>query len=209
MMRPILLAAVLAMMLPAARSAELDADALIRSLARPAPASVAFKEVRYSSLLREPLIVSGELGYSGPTDLQRKVLAPYHETTTITGESVRVERDGEAPRTFALKRAPELRGLLAGFSALLAGDVATLRRNFTVLLDGGEHSWNLQLTPVDANARQRVNRILVNGGTNTPKCFSTLNRDGGASVMLLGPAASTDLPKSATLDRLLTLCRTE
>lgn len=197
------------MTLPTAWSAEPDADSLIRRLARPTPASVTFKEVRYSSLLREPLVVSGELGYSGPTQLERKVLAPYRETTTITGDSVRVERDGESPRTFALKRAPELRGLLAGFSALLAGDMATLRRNFTVQVSGSEESWNLELTPVDANAQRRVNRILVNGRTDTPRCFSTLNRDGGASVMLLGPAASTELPKNATLARLLTLCRAE
>jgi hypothetical protein len=209
MKRRILLAVTLAMVLPTAWCADLDADSLIRRLARPAPASIAFKEVRYSSLLREPLIVSGELGYAGPTELERKVLAPYREITTISGDSVRVERDAEQPRTFALKRAPELRGLLAGFSALLAGDIPTLRRNFTVQLSGSENSWNLELTPVDTSAQRRVNRILVNGRADTPKCFSTLNRDGGASVMLLGPAANADVPKAATLDRLLTLCRAE
>lgn len=203
-----LLALTLAVMLPAARGADLDADSLLRRLARPAPASVAFKEVRFSSLLREPLIVSGELGYSGPTSLERQVVTPYRESTRIVGDSVRVEREGEPTRSFALKRAPELRGLLSGFTAMLAGDSEGLRRNFAVAISGTQESWNLELTPLDANARRRLDRILVSGHSDTPRCFSLLNRDGGASVMLLGEAADAQLPEP-TLERLLTFCRAE
>lgn len=195
-------------MLPAAWSAELDADSLLQRLARPAPAAISFKEIRFSTLLREPLTVTGELGYSGPTNLERKVQSPYRESTLIVGDSVRVEREGEQPRSFALERAPELRGLLAGFTALLAGDLSALQRNFDVQTSGTDDSWNLELTPRDANARRRLNRIVVNGREGTPRCFSMLNRDGGASVMLLGEAARAEVPQP-TLDRLLTFCRAE
>ncbi len=85
------------------RAAALDADALVAKLARPAPASIAFTEVRLSPLLREPLVVSGELEFSGPTSLDRHVRQPYREDTAIRGESVRVEREGEPPRSFALE----------------------------------------------------------------------------------------------------------
>src|SRR5689334_2459389 len=87
-----------------ATAATLDANALIGRLAKPAPATVAFREVRFSSLVNEPLIVAGELGYSGPGSLDRKVTQPYNETVAIRGESVRVEREGEQPRTFGLNR---------------------------------------------------------------------------------------------------------
>ena len=50
--------------------------------------------------------MSGELGYSGPTSLDRRVLQPYREHTTIRGESVRVEREGEPARSFALSARP-------------------------------------------------------------------------------------------------------
>jgi hypothetical protein len=88
-----------------------DAAQLIAGLAREAPASIAFAEVRFSSLLREPLIVSGNLAYGGPGNLERQVTHPYRETTTVRGESARIEREGEDPRTLALKNAPELNGL--------------------------------------------------------------------------------------------------
>jgi Outer membrane lipoprotein carrier protein LolA-like len=182
---------------------------LVARLARPAPASVAFQEIRFSPLLKEPLRVSGELGYTGPGALDRQVTQPYREHTAIRGESVRVERDGEAPRSFALKRAPELKGLLSGFTALLNGDAAGLRREFNVKVDGADETWALTLEPIDPKARRRIRRIVVDGGGNEPRCFSMLNDKGGGSVMLLGEFAKTDLGRQPTLDAVLDRCRSE
>lgn len=213
MTRTILLLTALLLALPAkpetAPRADFDGDALIASLARPAPASVDFKEIRYSTLLREPLVLSGELGYSGPTNLDRHVTQPYREDTAIRGESVRVEREGEQPRSFALKRAPELRGLLTGFTALLAGDADALKRSFDVHAIGPDDDWTLQLTPTDARARKRLKQIVVYGSGSVPRCFSMLNADGGASIMLLGDAVTIAPPRGATVDDVLSLCRTE
>ena len=182
------------------------ADALIARLAKPAPATVAFTEVRFSKLLREPLIVSGNLGYSSPTSLDRNVTAPYNEQTSIRGESVKVQRDGEKPRSFALKHAPELRGLLSGFSALLSGDAASLRQNFNVTLTGTDSAWKLALTPVDAKARRRLQQIEVTGRDNEPRCFSMQTADGASSVLLLGADASEIVRKDVTLPALLKHC---
>lgn len=183
-----------------------DPDALIARLAQPAPATVAFTEVRFSRLLREPLIVSGELGYTGPASLDRRVTRPYREHTSIRGESVKVERDGDAPRSFALKHAPELRGLLSGFTALLSGDAAALRQSFTVAMTGGEAAWLLELAPIDAKARRRLQEIEVTGRQSEPHCFSMVTADGASSVLLLGAAASEPVPKDVTLETLLKRC---
>jgi hypothetical protein len=195
-------------LLPAlcATAAALDADALIGRLAKPAPATIAFREVRFSSLVNEPLIVAGELGYSGPTSLDRRVTEPYHETVAIRGESVRVEREGEPARSFGLNRAPELRGLLSGFTALLAGDPAAIERSFSVAANGTDDAWTLELTPTDARARRRLQQIVVNGRADVPQCFTMLTANGGASVLLLGAAAGRELPKPTTLDALKHLC---
>ncbi len=196
-------------MLPAlcATAATLDADALIGRLAKPAPATVAFREVRFSPLVDEPLVVAGELGYAGPTSLDRRVAQPYRETVAIRGESVRVEREGEPPRSFGLNRAPVLRGLLSGFTALLAGDPAAIKRSFSVAASGTDDAWTLELTPADARARRRLQQIVVNGRADTPQCFTMLIANGDASVLLLGAAADRELPKPTTLDALMQLCR--
>jgi len=198
-------------MLPAlsATAAALDAQALIGRLAKPAPATVAFREVRFSTLMNEPLIVAGELVYTDATSLDRRVMQPYRETVAIRGESVRVEREGSPPRSFGLNRAPELRGLLSGFTALLAGDSAALERNFSIAANGSDAAWTLELTPIDKRARRRLQQIVVNGRADVPQCFTMLTANGGASVLLLGAAADRELPKPTTLEALKHLCSAE
>jgi hypothetical protein len=183
-----------------------DANALIGRLAKPAPATISFTEVRFSKLLRAPLIVSGDLGYSGPESLDRRVTAPYREHTSIRGESVKVERDGEQPRSFALKHAPELRGLLSGFTAMLSGDAASLRKTFDVEMSGNDDAWTLKLTPTDTKARRRLQQIEVNGHQSDPRCFSMTTADGASSVLLLGAASADPIAADVTLVALQRRC---
>lgn len=182
------------------------ADALITRLAKPAPATVSFTEVRFSKLLRAPLIVSGDLGYSGPDSLDRRVTTPYREHTSIRGESVKVERDGEKTRSFALKHAPELRGLLSGFSAMLSGDAAALRQTFNVAMSGNDDAWQLKLTPTDTKAQRRLQQIEVSGHQSEPRCFSMTTGDGASSVLLLGDTAREPVAADVTLVALQRRC---
>jgi len=191
---------------PNATPSERDADALIARLAKPAPATIEFTEVRFSRLLREPLIVSGELGYSGATSLDRRVTTPYREQTSIRGESVKVEREGEKPRSFALKHAPELRGLLTGFSSMLSGNVAALRQAFNVKATGSGDAWTLQLSPTDTKAQRRLQKIEVAGSDTEPRCFSMTTADGANSVLLLGAIAKDPVAKDVTLASLYERC---
>jgi hypothetical protein len=191
-----------------AADATLDAHRIVASLARAAPSRIAFTEARFSALLREPLIVSGTLGYLGPGSLERRVTSPYTETTTIRGDSVRIERDGEDPRTFGLKRVPELKGFVAAFSGLLAGDAAELEQDFTMNAIGDAAAWQLELAPKDTRERRRIRSVLVSGRSSEPRCFAILDTQGGGSVILVG-AGAAPLAADVTLDSLLARCRAE
>src|SRR4051812_39978205 len=72
-------ALVAAILAPAISLAAPDADALLKSLARPAPAVTAFVEVRYSRLLEQPLVVKGQLEYHEDGTLVRAVKDPFQE----------------------------------------------------------------------------------------------------------------------------------
>jgi hypothetical protein len=183
-----------------------DTDALIARLARPPPASIAFAEARFSSLLVEPLVVSGTLTYEGDGALQRRVEHPYRESTAIRGETVRVERDDEAPRTFALRRAPELRGFLTGMLGLLTGDSSLIDEHFNITASGDDDKWRLDLEPVDDRQRQRLRTIVVTGRTDESRCFVIVDTEGGTSVMLLGTAAALPLSPPIVLAELLGRC---
>ncbi len=204
------LAVLAAFMLAAstAAGAAVDADRIVASLAREAPSSIAFTEARFSALLREPLIVSGTLGYLGPGSLERRVTSPYTETTTIHGDSVRIERDGEDARTFGLRRVPELKSFVAAFAGLLAGDATELQQDFTLSATGDASAWQLELAPKEARARRRIRSVLVSGHAAEPRCFAILDTQGGGSVILVG-ASALPLDAGVALDSLLARCRAE
>jgi hypothetical protein len=186
-----------------------DGADIIKRLARPYPASVAFVEARFSALLEMPIVVSGELGYEGADSLTRHVTQPYEETTTIHGEAVRVERADQTPRTFSLHRAPELRGLLTGMTGLLSGNDVLIAAHFQVTTSTTPNdAWRIDLAPTDGRIQKRLSDITVTGAGSEPHCFVIRDTQGGASVMLLGDAAKT-VPPTVTLAGLLGTCAAE
>jgi hypothetical protein len=185
---------VLALAATPLQAADPDLDALLARLARPAPDSTSFVEVRYSSLLDQPIVVSGVLEHRTDGALVRRVESPHQEVTELQGENVTVTRAGSKPRQFSLDRAPELRGMLASFGALLTGDRRMLEQYFEVELQEPGARWEMTLTPRQDKLKRRLSRIVVNGAADRPRCFRLLEPDGDGSVMALGAVKSDDLP---------------
>ncbi len=184
-----------------------DARTLVQRLARESPSSVAFTEARFSRLLRQPLVVSGELGYLGAGSLDRRVISPYRETITIRGSTVRIEREGEGVRSVALERAPELEGFLQAFGALLAGDSMALEKTFAIAANGDDAgAWTLELTPLNERAQRRVSMIRIYGNGDELHCLATIDTKETGSIMLLGDPSATISPASS-FDDLIAHCR--
>ena len=208
-MIPRLAVACLALATTALHAAEPDLDALLARLARPAPDTTSFVEVRYSSLLETPIVVSGRLEHRQDGSLVRRVDSPYREVTELRGENVTVEREGSKPRHFSLNRAPELRGMLASFAALLQGDRQMLDRYFVVALQGTGARWEIVLSPRDAKLKNRLSRITVNGRDDRPRCFTLEEPDADASLMAIGVERPGDLPQPLEQRALETWCAGE
>ena len=187
-------------------AADPDVNALLARLARPAPDSTSFVEVRYSSLLKQPIVVSGRLEHREDGSLVRRVESPYQEVTELHGENVSVERAGSKPRRFTLDRAPELRGMLASFGAILQGNVPMLDQYFAIAAEGSDARWEVTLTPRDKKLKRRLSRIVVDGAENRPKCFTLDEPDGDGSLMALGIAGPGALPASLDRDVLHAWC---
>src|SRR5262245_31588660 len=174
--RPVRTLALL-LLAPAICFAAPDVDGLLAKLARPAPATTPFVEVRYSKLLDQPIVVKGQLEYHEDGALVRAVNEPFRERTEIKGETVTIERVGKSPRRFSLKRAPELRSMLAGFGAVLGGSRASLEQDFNLALQGDEHHWQLAMTPKLPTMGKYVRDIVMHGGANEPKCVVVTQPD--------------------------------
>ena len=157
-------------------------------------------------LLRKPLVLHGQLDYSGPGKLGKRVDAPYRETTTIADGTVDVVREGRATQHFDLQRAPELNALLTGFSALLGGDAATLQQFYTIDFVENNAVWTLTLTPRAPELARHLRALIVAGSANEPRCFTLQQADGDSSTMLLGALAAATLPQSPTPAAVAALC---
>ena len=163
--------------------------------------------MRFSHLLRKPLVARGQLDYAGPGRLGKRVESPYREITTIADGAVNVQREGRAARHFSLDRAPELQALLVSFSALLDGNATQLEQFYTMQLVDSADSWTLILTPRKSDLAQQLHDISVDGHASDPRCFTLHEADGDASVMLLGTLAAAHLPEPLTVAALSALCR--
>ena len=184
-----------------------DAAALVARIARPVPSDTAYTEVRFVSVLKQPLILRGELHYGGPGVLGKRVDAPYRENTAIGDGEVIVTRDGRTARRFSLQRAPELQSLLASFSAMLGGDATGLAQNYSVALKDEPPVWQMTLTPRSPALLEHLRDIVVDGSGKEPRCFVLHETDGDTSVMLLGSLAPEKMPATTTPAALETLCR--
>ncbi|MBS0556328.1 MAG: outer membrane lipoprotein carrier protein LolA [Proteobacteria bacterium] len=183
-----------------------DAAQLIARLKRPVPATTAYTEVRFLRQLTRPLVLRGELEYGGADRLGKRVDTPYRETTQIEGGSVTLTRGNGEPRHFDLDRAPELKTLMGGFSALLGGDAATLQALYTISLVDNANGWTLSLAPRAAALAKPLREFVIDGAGDEPRCFSLRQANGDASVMLLGALAGAALPNPPTPAALAALC---
>jgi hypothetical protein len=205
-----MLSLLIAMLLsPAAAPADAGADAaeIVAGLRRDVPARTAFSEVRFSSLLERPLILHGELEYSGPGKLARTVKSPYDERMTIEDGEASVQRGDRPARTFSLSQAPELEGFLRGFAALLGGNASALSRDFTLVATGSERAWHLKLTPRDERLARRITALEVDGSGKSARCFHTFEADGDVNVLLVESLAAAKLPNRPTPPMIDALCR--
>lgn len=183
-----------------------DSGWILEQLARPAPAATPFLELRQSELLEAPLRIAGEYRRPDRDTLVREVRSPYVETTTLAGGRATIERQGRAPRSFQLSRAPELAGLQASFGALLAGDREALEAAYAIGAWGSEQAWTLTMAPRDRALARRVRSISLFGARDELRCIETETADGDIQRTLLGSAAgrAADMDDA---DGFLGLCR--
>jgi hypothetical protein len=170
------------------------AQTVLKRLARPGSAQVAFVEVSYRGMLDRPLITSGTMKWLGGDKLERDVEKPYKAVAKIGDGQMSVERPGHPAQTMPISRAPQMGAILAGFRALLGGDIAQLSQDFEVQATGDPARWLLTLTPRSSELKHRVRSIQIDGRDDAPRCMTLNETDGDTTITLLGALAEKGLP---------------
>ncbi len=186
------------------------AESLLAGIAKTPPVSTPFVQVSYRGVLDRPLVVSGTLRWLGGDRLVREITKPFRETARIGGGELSVQRGGGEVHRMPLARAPQTGAMLAGFRALLGGDVSALGNDFTLAAEGGKAHWVVKLTPRTAPLDRQLDSIVIDGRGNEPRCLTVTDDNGDISITLVGRMAQQGLRSPAPLESALAArCRNE
>jgi outer membrane lipoprotein-sorting protein len=164
-------------------AAPFTAEQLMDNLAARPGAVIAFTETRHSSMLKEPLVTTGELRFKPPSTLERRVTTPFGERYLVEGDRVTIERPGSGqPRTLSLGSQPLLANLVETIRALLRGDLRTLAQRYRIELRGNPADWALSLLPSDPAMVEFVASVHVKGRSATLTEMEVVEPNGDRTV---------------------------
>lgn len=179
------------------------AESLLGKLAKPPPAITPFVQVAYRGVLDRPLIVSGTLQWLGGDRMQRDIDKPFKEIAKIGDGELSVQRGSGEVHRMPLARAPQVGAMLAGFRALLGGDVVALEQDFTLAAEGGDARWVVTLTPRTDQLKRQLESIVIDGRATEARCLTVQDANGDSSITLLGAMAKQGLQSVAPLESAL------
>jgi Outer membrane lipoprotein carrier protein LolA-like len=174
----------------AAESPGWTVEQLIGSLAKNRQAEVRFEETAFSNLLTQSLKTRGLLRFTPPAGLEKHITAPHDERYLVEGDTVLFESKTKGTkRTLSLRDYPALRAFIEAFRSTLANDVITLKRFYSVTLQGEPRRWILILRPLDKAAQELVTSIRFSGEREQVNSIEILAPDGDRSVMVITTGA--------------------
>lgn len=174
----------------AAESAGWNVEQLIESLAKNRQAEVRFEETAFSNLLTQPLKTQGILRFTPPTGLEKHITAPHDERYLVEGDTVLFESKTKGTnRTLSLHDYPALRAFIEAFRSTLANDVITLKRFYSVTLQGEPRRWVLILHPLDKAMQELVESIRFSGEREQVSIIEIKAPDGDRSVLVITTGA--------------------
>jgi len=163
-----------------------NVEQLIESLAKNRQAEVRFEETAFSNLLTQPLKTQGILRFTPPARLEKHVTAPYDERYLVEGDKVLFESTAKRTnRTLSLQDYPALQVFVEAFRSTLANDVVTLKRFYSVTLQGEPRRWVLFLRPLDKATQEMVESIRFSGEGEQVRVIEIRAPDGDRSVMVI------------------------
>lgn len=164
-----------------------NVEKLMQTLAQAKPSRATFIEKKHISLLDKPVESSGALFFTAPDYLEKRTLKPKPESLIVEGDRLLIER-GSKTYYFQVQSHPELAIFINSIRGTLAGDLVSLKRNFTLHLDGTAEKWMLQLSPTSEKIKAQLQHIRIAGRNDQVRSIEVSQADGDHSTMTITPS---------------------
>lgn len=124
-----------------------------------------FSQSKQMSALKRPLVTSGRIVFSSRHGVLWQIDQPYR-IIYVLGEQRIIEITGDgARRERSLRDVPGLAQIGSIFRAVLGANVAALRENFDVSVQGHPGKWEIKLVPLQAQLAQLLGSLELSGGS--------------------------------------------
>lgn len=163
-----------------------DIKQLMQTLADVKPNHASFIEKKFIAVLDKPVVSSGELFFEAPDYLEKRTIVPKAESLIVKGDRLLIER-GNKTYYFQVNSYPELSVFINSIRGTLAGDLASLKSNFEMGLEGTPDKWTLQLVPINKKMRSQLQHIRIAGFNNQVRSIEISQADGDSSYMTIEP----------------------
>lgn len=160
---------------------------LMQALATHKSAKATFVERKYLAVLDQPVESRGELSFTAPDRLEKRTLSPRPESLVLQGDTLTVDDANKRHMTLSLNSSPEAAAFVESIRGTLAGDLAALRRYYSLELNGSEARWKLLLVPQQARMAKLVSRIRMEGSGTSVRLIVFEQADGDRSEMQITP----------------------
>jgi Outer membrane lipoprotein carrier protein LolA-like len=149
-----------------------------------------FREEKSLAALATPLVSEGTLHYVAPAHLEKRTSGPTREDLVVDGDELTIRKPSEnLNRTLRLEQQPQIRALVESIRSTLAGDLSTLRRYYSVGLDGSTERWRLTLVPLDSRTREFLKVVRIDGIGRDIVGVDTVEANGDTSHMTIQPSS--------------------
>jgi outer membrane lipoprotein-sorting protein len=164
--------------------ADIAIDELMAMLAQVRESSATFTEERTGPAFTMPLTSRGTLHFVAPARIEKRTTEPKEERLIVDGDRITLERPSEnARRSLGVDEAPEIRTLVEAIRGTLTGNIESLRRYYSVGLEGEREKWRLTLVPNSPRVRQFLRAIRIEGTGSDIRIIETLETSGDVSRM--------------------------
>jgi outer membrane lipoprotein-sorting protein len=165
-------------------------DSILALFAQRQHGHVMYSEEVDSALLERPLHTSGELFFDAPDRLEKRTLQPVAQQLIAEGDQLTFIR-GRHRSSMRLSDYPQLSPLLNGLRATLAGDRATLEKNFQLALSSSGSDWTIRLQPLASEAKPPYKHIEIRGSEGEIRGVTLERANGERTIMTLTEPAQS------------------
>lgn len=158
---------------------------LMVSLARKKEKTAHFKEEKFLSILKQPLLAEGTLHFRAPDYFEKITTKPQNERLIVEGDDVRILDQQGYTRTLSLDDYPPLKDLLNGIRHTLLGNLDALTKYYELDLNGNCQQWSLTLIPKSVSALNIIDRVIILGKKDTIEKFTWVESNGDFTIMTI------------------------